>query len=235
MRSTRPSPLTSPAATRDAARETPGRRRRSSASSLRSGAAEHADVRAAARPRPRDDVGAAVAVDVARRHAHAAGERRDRRRRSWPARSSPAPLNTRDVRAAARAGAGDDVGAPVAVDVARRDVHAAGKRRVVGEEAGELASGPAPLNTRTCGPPPGPAPVMMSARPSPLTSPAATCTPPAKRRVVGEEAAPARCKSVPLKTRTCGPPPGPAPVMMSSEPSPLTSPSVTLTPPRNAG
>src|SRR5262245_4828269 len=33
--------------------------------------------------------------------------------------------------------------------------------------------------TRTCGPPPGPAAVMMSALPSPLTSPAATRTPPA--------------------------------------------------------
>ena len=37
-----------------------------------------------------------------------------------------------------------------------------------------------PLNTRTCGAAPGPAPVTMSVRPSPLTSPAATRTPPVK-------------------------------------------------------
>ena len=34
--------------------------------------------------------------------------------------------------------------------------------------------------TLTCGRPPGPAPTMMSARPSPLMSPAARVTPPRK-------------------------------------------------------
>jgi hypothetical protein len=38
-----------------------------------------------------------------------------------------------------------------------------------------------------------------------------------------------------LRTRTCGPPPGPAPVMISATPSPVTSPAATLTPPGNAG
>ena len=39
---------------------------------------------------------------------------------------------------------------------------------------------PATLNTRTWGPPPGPAPVMSSDTPSALRPPAATATPPAK-------------------------------------------------------
>src|SRR5436309_6514464 len=34
-----------------------------------------------------------------------------------------------------------------------------------------------------------------------------------------------RSPLAPLKTSTCGPPPGPAPVMTSPEPSPLTSPT----------
>ena len=45
-----------------------------------------------------------------------------------------------------------------------------------------------PLKTSTCGPPPGPAPVTMSAKPSPLTSPAATNTPPVKFDAISEEA-----------------------------------------------
>ena len=47
-----------------------------------------------------------------------------------------------DVRAAARAGPGDDVGQAIAVDVAGRDVHAAGERRVVGKEAADLGGSP---------------------------------------------------------------------------------------------
>ena len=39
------------------------------------------------------------------------------------------------------------------------------------------------------------------------------------------------CKSTPLKTRTCGPPPGPAPVIRSLRPSPSRSPAATCTPP----
>src|SRR5262249_47069706 len=38
--------------------------------------------------------------------------------------------------------------------------------------------------------------------------------------------------STPLKMRTCGPPSGPAPVMMSGTPSPLTSATATRAPPR---
>ena len=76
---------------------------------------------------------------------------------------------------------------------------------------------PARLKARTCGPPPGPAPVMISATPSPVTSPAATLTPPANAGSYAKKLAtsvgmpPAR-----LKARTCGPPPGPAPVMTSA-------------------
>ena len=77
---------------------------------------------------------------------------------------------------------------------------------------------------------------MISATPSPVTSPAATLTPPAnagsyaKKLATSVTTPPAR-----LKARTCGPPPGPAPVMMSATPSPVTSPAATLTPPANAG
>ncbi len=91
-----------------------------------------------------------------------------------------------------------------------------------------------PFHTRTCGPPPGPAPVTMSARPSPLTSPAATFTPPGNAELYAKKP-PISVKVAPSHTRTCGPPPGPAPVMMSARPSPLTSPAATKTPPENAG
>src|SRR2546425_1179894 len=82
---------------------------------------------------------------------------------------------------------------------------------------------PSPRNTRTFGPPPGPAPVMISARPSPSTSPAATNTPP---RNPGSYAMKPATRRPPLrKTRTFGPPPGPPPVMISARPSPSTSPA----------
>src|SRR5947199_228683 len=105
-----------------------------------------------------------------------------------------------DVRSAARPGRGDNVRAPVAVDVGRGPP---GPAQVnisavpswltspaatvtppvnVGEYAKKLRiSAPvAPLNALTCGPPPAPAPTMMSARPSASISPAATLTPPVK-------------------------------------------------------
>ena len=83
---------------------------------------------------------------------------------------------------------------------------------------------PARLNARTCGPPPGPAPVMMSARPSPSTSPHATIHAAAEERVVGVEAGQSRDDAArETPHATCGPPPGPAPVTISSRPSPSTS------------
>src|SRR5205085_643787 len=90
-----------------------------------------------------------------------------------------------------------------------------------------------PSNTSTCGPPPAPAPVTMSALPSPFTSPAATNTPPENDGAYAKNdriTAPV----APSNTSTCGPPPGPAPVTMSPTPSPFTSPIATRTPPPNA-
>ena len=83
----------------------------------------------------------------------------------------------------------------------------------------------APLKTWTWGPPPGPAPVIISGTPSPLISAVATKMPPVNR---GSYAMKLRRTepSVPLKTWTWGPPPGPAPVMISALPSPLKSPGV---------
>ena len=91
----------------------------------------------------------------------------------------------------------------------------------------------APLTTLTSELPPGPAPTMTSSWPSPLTSPAATVTPPVN---VGAKAKKSRPpirapkliwfaaltlrlpltrRSAPLTTSTSGPPPGPAPRMRS--------------------
>ena len=126
-----------------------------------------ADVGAAAGAGAGDDVGAAVAVDVAGGDADAAGEAGgvgEEARRS--ARCRLGAAEDLDMRPAAGAGAGDDVGEAVAVDVAGGDEDAAGERGAVGEEAREVATTlpvGAGLKTLTCGPPPGPAPVMMSA------------------------------------------------------------------------
>src|SRR5581483_720212 len=71
----------------------------------------------------------------------------------------------------------------------------------------------------------------MSAFPVPSTSAAATLTPPVKPRSNAYRS----YSSVPSdrNTRTTGGPPGPAPVMISSWPSPSTSPLATLTPPES--
>ncbi len=64
------------------------------------------------------------------------------------------------------ADAGDDVHLAVAIYIACADEHASRCGSRVGKEfRKQFAS--APLNTRTCGPPPGPVAVMMSAVPSP--------------------------------------------------------------------
>ena len=93
---------------------------------------------------------------------------------------------------------------------------------------------PAALKALTCGPPPGPAPVTMSTRPSPLTSPAATVTPPPKLPSKAKKLA-SSAPVVPLNALTCGPPPAPGAVMMSGTPSPFTSPRATRTPPAKVG
>ena len=100
-------------------------------------AVPHPHVRSAPEPRAGDDVGEAVAVDVARGHVHAAGECRvvGEEAADWrEGHAVPDP----DVRSAAGPRAGDDVRAAIAVDVARGDEHASGERRVVREEAADL-------------------------------------------------------------------------------------------------
>src|SRR5205085_4497752 len=97
-----------------------------------------------------DDVALAVAVDVADRHAHAAAERLgvghvvvhqlhghvDRHRLAGrvqvalDGRHGPGAVERLDVRPAALAGAGDDVGVAVAVDVADGHVDAAAEALV---------------------------------------------------------------------------------------------------------
>ena len=74
--------------------------------------------------------------------------------------------------------ADDDLGATVAVDVAGGDEEARGKKLVEGEKLLIIFGLVAPAKISTVGPPPGPGTVMISARPSLSTSPAATRTPP---------------------------------------------------------
>src|SRR5205823_3238975 len=94
---------------------------------------ERLDVGAAARPGAGDDVGPAVAGQVARGDEHAAGEGPAVGEEALDAAAGGAAEHL-DVRATARAGAGNDVGLAVAVHVAGGHGHAAAKQRVVGEE-----------------------------------------------------------------------------------------------------
>jgi hypothetical protein len=82
----------------------------------------------------------------------------------------------------------NDVQAPIAVEVAYREVDATVVAIIIGQEftawseasvriyTGQLV----PSKIRTSGPLQIPGAVMMSAIPSPVTSPAASCTPPVK-------------------------------------------------------
>jgi hypothetical protein len=91
-----------------------------------------------------------------------------------------------------------------------------------------------PLKTLTNGRPLRPGAQITSEKPSPLTSPEATKTPPLK--LAGKAMKlPMVAKLKPLKIFTCGPPPGPAAVMMSAKPSRFTSPDATRTPPVKTG
>ena len=87
---------------------------------------------------------------------------------------APPPSNARTTLGPPGARCRDEVIETVAVDVTRADPHA-----VVPwyrKKAKKLATVPAPFppKTFTCGPPPAPAPVITSAKPSPLISPEAT-------------------------------------------------------------
>ena len=93
---------------------------------------------------------------------------------------------------------------------------------------------PSPLKIRTSGPPLGPAPAMMSKIPSPFTSCTAIKTPPVK------DGAKAKKLSMTspvweLRIEIAGPPPKPAPAMMSATPSLLKSAEITLIGPLNPG
>src|SRR4051794_37971391 len=77
----------------------------------------------------------------------------------------PVPVTTEAVPVPARSAAATNTPA----------VYGAGRARKL-----DSTDPSTPLNTFTFAPPPGPAPVMRSGVPSPLTSPAATVTPPAK-------------------------------------------------------
>ncbi len=88
-----------------------------------------------------------------------------------------------------------------------------------------------PSSTRTRGPPPTPAEVTTSANPSPVTSPAATRTPPVN--VLSNGAAAIRLAPSPSCTATCGGPPGPIPAITAARPFPSTSPAATLSPVRS--
>src|SRR5205823_3202961 len=96
-------------------------------------AAEDLHVRAAAGASPGDDVAKAVAIHVAARHADAAGEVRAVGEEAEQL-DAAAAVEDLDVRAAAFAGAGDDVGDTVVIHVGRGHVNTAAKVRAVGHE-----------------------------------------------------------------------------------------------------
>src|SRR5262249_11493170 len=120
-------------------------------------AIEHLHVRATARARPHDDVGPAVAVDVARGHVHAAGEARVEGVDAQDEAAVP-PADDLHVRAAARPGPGDDVRKSVVVNIADRHGHAAAEGRVVGHELAAHLPGPAATEHLHVWPAAGPGP-----------------------------------------------------------------------------
>src|SRR5205814_1871374 len=83
-----------------------------------------------------NDIGAAIAVDIAGRHIAAAGEVNVEGEEVSDLRAVLAAEHD-DVRAATRPGGANDIRSPVAIDVADRHAHAAGESGVESEEAGE--------------------------------------------------------------------------------------------------
>src|SRR5439155_1717624 len=114
------------------------------------GAIDDLDVRAAAGAGAEDELGLAVEVEVVGRDANAASEAGVEGEEA-PQQGGVGDLavgleltqlgaiDELDVRAAAGAGADDDVGPPVVVDVVRTDGDAAGEAGVEGEEAAQQA------------------------------------------------------------------------------------------------
>src|SRR3954452_12752109 len=89
-----------------------------------------------------------------------------------------------------------------------------------------------PSKSATCAGVPALEPTIKSALRSPLTSPAATDTPPWKERGKGERVAMGLWETVSY-TFTSLVMPGPLPTISSARPSPVTSARATVTPPRN--
>jgi len=85
-----------------------------------------------------DDLGQAVAVDVARGDEHSARERRRIGVEAGNLVDAACETECAHVRTAAGSCGGDDVGQAVAVDVARGDADAAVERGIVGVEARDL-------------------------------------------------------------------------------------------------
>src|SRR5262249_9638446 len=105
-------------------------------------AVEDRDVALPVRAGPGDDVGPAVAVEVAGRHEHAAAEVRPVGVEAGQFHPGD-DAEDLDVRVGPRPRPGDDVGDAVAVEVAGRHPHPAGEPRVVGHEADERGQVPA--------------------------------------------------------------------------------------------
>src|SRR5262249_6034059 len=101
---------------------------------LTAGGVEGADLHRAARPRPGDQVGLAVAVDVGGADADAAGEAGVEGVEAGP-NLVVGLLKDLDVGPAAGAGSGDDFRLAVPVGIAGTDIDAAREGLIIGEEA----------------------------------------------------------------------------------------------------
>ena len=96
-------------------------------------------------------------------------------------------------------------------------------------ENGPAVRSTAPSNSRTRGAPPGPPPKATSAMPSPVTSPAATNTPPRNDSEYARNS-PTWLSVTPSNTRSHGAAPGPRATIMSSTASPVRSAVATRAP-----
>src|SRR5207253_7980784 len=99
-------------------------------------AAENSHVWTPALAGSRDDVGEAVAIDVAGGNTDAAAEIQIVGEEAGEQSAAGAGKDL-DVRSAAGAGGGNDVGKAVAVDIAGRHKHAAAKTGIVRQEAAQ--------------------------------------------------------------------------------------------------
>jgi len=106
--------------------------------------AEGAHMRPAVGPRAGDDVGNAVAIHVAGRHADGPRERRKVREEAGELRDLARRITFEHAeRSGLPRRAGDDLGDSIAVHIAAGHEQATGKRRVISEEAGKFDRAPA--------------------------------------------------------------------------------------------